>query len=487
MHMGLRMPRIVVPVVGVLLAGWVGVARAETRRSVVVLGFDGPTKTAAAAEHAVVKLLKKKHTLVSTKRYLDARRRLGALAPTAKHFARIAGAVGIDVIVSGEVRRRAGRSTLKLTLREGKTGQTVDTVRLPLRGGIVDTEALADELYDLIAWIEPGATGEADRMVAAVRTDRAPTRARGGDAAVPASEEPADEEPLAAAAGDSEDGLDDADDRTTETLVDDSVGDRAAGRASPGRIELAAGLSFIGRDLTFSHQASLAPAERPVSYDGQPVGGVTLDAEIFPFSFSDKVRARYGGRMTRLGAWFSFDRALGLRSQVTMQGEVHELPTTQGRWGVGARYHQPIGAVAISAEVGFNRLTHAIDAGAMDIGLPNVAYSYLDFGAGVRVPVGSRLAARGTARLLHVLAAGDLMAADGYGSGTAMGLDMNAGIEVRATPRIRVTGGLRYLRMGLDFDGTGRLSTDLDADPDQDVGGATDTYVGGYVLGGYSF
>jgi hypothetical protein len=31
------------------------------------------------------------------------------------------------------------------------------------------------------------------------------------------------------------------------------------------------------------------------------------------------------------------------------------------------------------------------------------------------------------------------------------------------------------------------MSTDLDGDPDQDVGGAADKYVGAYVLGGYSF
>ena len=41
--------------------------------------------------------------------------------------------------------------------------------------------------------------------------------------------------------------------------------------------------------------------------------------------------------------------------------------------------------------------------------------------------------------------------------------------------------------MAFDFAGTGPMTTELDGDPDQDVGGATDRYFGLYLLGGYAF
>ncbi len=40
--------------------------------------------------------------------------------------------------------------------------------------------------------------------------------------------------------------------------------------------------------------------------------------------------------------------------------------------------------------------------------------------------------------------------------------------------------------MAYDFDGSG-MQTNRDAEPDQDVGGALDVFLGGYVTAGYIF
>jgi hypothetical protein len=220
---------------------------------------------------------------------------------------------------------------------------------------------------------------------------------------------------------------------------------------------------------------------RPYSYDGAAAGGLYLDGEIYPL-------AGQGKHLARLGASLVIDRAVGLSSQLSMNGSTTEFDTVQSRWGLGLRYALPVSDGAIvKLAAGYDQLEHTIDASGVNVPLPDVSYSYLDIGAGAYVPLGKEIAVNADARYLHVLSAGEIQDADKYGTGNVVGLDVDANLEYRMSPTIHLRAGVRYLRMAFDFDGSGSWTTELDGDPDQDVGGASDTYLGGYMTAGYTF
>lgn len=401
------------------------VAHAGKRR-VAVEPFDGPGKLARRAHAAVTEIVQRDHELVDPDEPADA-------------------------IVSGVVRRKGKRVTLVLTVRAAATGETVDTLRVPLRGGKLAGAArarLEGDLLDLIAWVEPAPAPEPEP--------------------VPTLVEPTVIEP----------------DVEPEPRVSRGVElERPRDPARP-TLELGAGVSVISRDLSFSHQASLAMSERPLGYDGSPVGGLYLAGELYPAALAGRAG---DGALGNLGVAFAFDRAMSVTSRHDDGAMEREFDTSQVRMGVGVRYRVMLGNTAVKAAAGYNKLSHDIDTGGAALALPNVSYSYLDLGAGVRHPLTDRVAVTGDARYLNVLGAGAIVEADAYGAATVNGVDLDAGLQWRATDRISVRGGVRYLRMGFSFEGTGAMSTDLDGDPDQDVGGASDVYLGGYLLAGVAY
>ena len=137
-------------------------------------------------------------------------------------------------------------------------------------------------------------------------------------------------------------------------------------------------------------------------------------------------------------------------------------------------------------------LSFAIDRGAAPVGVvvnvPNVEYHYLDPGLAVRVPLSSRLALCAAGRFLLVESAGEVQQADQYGAAKMTGFDADAALELRATPRVLLRAGARYLAIAFAFDGSGAMTTSRDGDPTSvNVGGALDRYLGGYASAGYLF
>jgi hypothetical protein len=497
---------IVVALVAVAMAA--APALAEQKRRVVVLGFTGPAKEAKQAEKTVTRALREAHEIVSTKQFVAARRALKANKPTDKNYARVAADIGADAIVSGELRRRGARRTLELTVREGKTGKVIDTARIPVRGKTLTVEAVRTDLYDLVAWAEPiedwdksmppkpdrkgkllakqpAKPDRKARQPEPVTEMSAHAERRAGEAGAESKETEAEMSAHAerrageASAESKETGIASTGDAAVDALA-------ASGSPAPaGRGIVHAGMSFVGRDLTFQHQASLMPDQQPTSYDGGVVGGVYLQGEVHPTRFMKQAPARK--HLDRVAVAFELDNAIGLRSQYDDGMQMRDFTTSQLRWGLGVRYALDLGKPTVRFGAGYNRLSHKIDTGTVDIGLPDVSYKYLDVGAGASYALSPRLAAHGAARYLAVIGAGEIVTANAYGSASVKGIDVDAGVEYTVTPRIAVRGGVRYLRMAFDFDGSGAMATDRDGDPDQDVGGAADKYVGGYVQAGYNF
>jgi len=268
--------------------------------------------------------------------------------------------------------------------------------------------------------------------------------------------------------------------------VDSSQGGTTSIRTTP--VLLLGGASFIGRNLTFSHAGDAADA--PAGYQGKPVPGGYVAGEVYPMAFGGKK-----GTAANIGIGFVADRAVGLKSQVADgMGGATNLATRQSRYGASLRYRHNFGAgdngVSLYAQVGYTKLSFVLDKAsapaAVVVDVPNVSYGYVDPGAGVRIPIGSKLAALVEGRFLAVLSAGEIQTAEQYGAATITGVDADGAIEYRINEHFLARAGARLVLLGYTFKGNGAL-IDRNGDGNPDVGGAADRYLGGYLTAGYVF
>jgi len=143
--------------VGLMAAGCALGRAPEPPKRIAVVKFKGAK--AKKLQHIVADMVGKHHDLVSYKQYSRAARKLGARRMQAKHVRRVAAELSIDAVVEGKLVRRSRRSyTLKLLVREGVTGKTIQTYSIPVRKRRIsesNQRKLEDKLLDLIAEIEP--------------------------------------------------------------------------------------------------------------------------------------------------------------------------------------------------------------------------------------------------------------------------------------------------------------------------------------------
>ena len=293
-----------------------------------------------------------------------------------------------------------------------------------------------------------------------------------------------DEEPRRTAMRDAGEDDDDEPDASVEAEVSPSA--PTSPRTTP--VLLHAGVSFVGRNLSFSYAGD--EADRPLGYQGNPVPGIFAEGEIYPMAFSNK-----RGVLANLGVGFVADRVLRLNSAVDDgMGGTALLTTRQSRYGASLLYRHNFGdgprGVSLTASVGYTKLSFVIDKEAAPAGVivdvPNVSYAYADPGLGVRIPITGPLAALVEGKFLAVLDTGEIQDPNQYGAATVTGFDADAGLEYRIGEHFLARAGARFVMMGYAFKGTGTL-TDRDENGEVDVGGASDRYLGGYVTAGYAF
>jgi hypothetical protein len=192
-----------------------------------------------------------------------------------------------------------------------------------------------------------------------------------------------------------------------------------------------------------------------------------------------------------------FDRVIKIESQYQSGGMVYKLGSTEQTLGVGAVYRHLVGAkLAVTGSVRYNLRKFVIDRSGAPAGetvdIPDVEYTYVDPGVGVRYLLGPKMALGADLRYLYVLGAGTISDMDQYGGGKESGLDLGARFDYQLGAKLllRATAGLT--RIGLTFDGSGTLSNNRDSmtSPDlttREVSGATDLYFGGALTGVYTF
>ncbi len=147
-----------------LVFGLGGLAYADKRKRVVVLPFEG--EKAEKFHEAVVKLLKKTHTVISTAKWEGTAEELSAAKVTGKNIKKVAKKLKIDGIVEGTVEKRRDEYIIRIKLHAGTTGEIVGSpINTKADGPRLDGSAakdLKDELIDAISALDSNRAGGGD-------------------------------------------------------------------------------------------------------------------------------------------------------------------------------------------------------------------------------------------------------------------------------------------------------------------------------------
>lgn len=246
-------------------------------------------------------------------------------------------------------------------------------------------------------------------------------------------------------------------------------------------VDAVAGVSITMRRMSFSIRSGFRAT--PPGYKGIPVAGALVDATVYPLALGHK----RSDQLKNIGVELLYDRVIKLSSQDPMTKMTYS--TIESRFALNGVYRYPLGSSATSPVVigslGFLRQSFNI-LGPVDI--PDVKYSMVPLGAGIRFPLNGKLTLAADARLLVVLAAGQISDGNQYGDATVLGFEGAVGADYLITPNIFVRAAGRIETIGFSFKGNGRQAVARDNDPmTVDVTAGRDNYFAGMATVGYIY
>lgn len=251
---------------------------------------------------------------------------------------------------------------------------------------------------------------------------------------------------------------------------------------------LSLGVSAVTRSLEFTSREGLD--NPPEGYQGPVVPSLMVGADIYPAALSNK-----HGAMSKLGLGFNFNKVFGLETAVGGSSGV-TLPTSQMSYGVALkvrhRFRKAAYRPTVIASLGFQRLDFHVDKESapdgVTVDLPNTAYTYFYPGIELYAQFAKKLLASADFKFPLVTSAGEMQEPEQYGAATITGFDVGVGAVYKLSSSIVVNAGVRYLALGFDFKGTGEQAVNRDGDPaTEDVAGAMDKYLRGYLTASYAF
>ena len=274
----------------------------------------------------------------------------------------------------------------------------------------------------------------------------------------------------------------DDDGAASDTESDRGPLDAATARSPAERaLDAVIGLSVTMRRMSFT----VSPALRatPPGYKGTPVAGGLLDVTFYPLAMNHN----RSDQLKNIGVELLYDRVIKLNSQDPQTKKVYS--TVESRFALGGVYRYPLGTSATAPVVvgtlGFQRQSFNIQ-GPVDI--PDVKYSMIPLGAGIRYPLGGKLTLGADAKLLVVVGTGQISDGNQYGEASVIGFEGAVGADYLITPNIFARANLRIETIGFTFKGTGFQTNQRDGDAmTQDVQSGRDTYFGGMATVGYIF
>ncbi|MGE0550080.1 MAG: hypothetical protein AB7O24_23070 [Kofleriaceae bacterium] len=249
---------------------------------------------------------------------------------------------------------------------------------------------------------------------------------------------------------------------------------------SPDAFRIDVGPSVAKRSLTFNQRANFPEQVKPFST--APVPGARVELELFPLAFGGSK-----GALAGIGIAGEFDRTLSLKLASTSEPDVRSNATQQ-HWLVGLRYRFGLGPAALAVGVGYGKRSFIIDRSglmnATSIDIPDTAYTAIEPGLSIRVPLGSTLAFTLDGRGMIVRDAGPIQEPESFGRAKVYGGVGRFGIDVGLGQRFVVRLLAEYVHVAFKFTGEGKQSSERDMMPGIDVGGALDRSLGGAVTFG---
>lgn len=237
-------------------------------------------------------------------------------------------------------------------------------------------------------------------------------------------------------------------------------------RRKPKFLVIDAGAELLNRKLAYAQVATANLRQYDLSLFAQPAVGV----EVYPLAL---VR---DDLLAGLGVEASVAFAPWLQSRLTSVTDV--FPTSTMRIDGGLRWSIapiPTFALVITPYVGVRSQSFTVsplaDGRRID-GLPNISVLGLRAGLGLEVPVvPGWLDLFGRFGIVPVFSGGELLSAAFFPSGSAFGLEANAGLGVRLGAVVSVRASFEWATYGFTFK---TQPTDAYV-----AAGATDTYLGG--------
>ena len=473
--------------------------------------FTGPQ--AKKAEAVVVRALRKKATLVSSRRWSASSKKLFAKSHKPEDIAAVAQDVGAIVVVTGLVKRDHRTWQLAISVRDGATGRSRDKLKYPLKGPRIEKSTLellgaeVEEAFDhtLAAVNQPGgADGDESKKPKPTTTGKKPK--------VGAIDENDDEQkptkpstvepvakPVAKPVANNDTKPDTKTDTKPQPTGDNETPPGLANKKADeppqkkkvqlGRPRWApyfdawAGATLSGRSFDFT------PSSLP-HFSSGIVGGVRVDVTIYPLAFT---HASARGVFAGLGIGATVDKPFWPASKGPdgQYYDTQELRVDGGlRWRfvlyksvprpelillVGGGLHQ----FAISKKQ--DPVTNMFN----DVGPPDVAYAYGSAGLGFRLHF-AEWALLWVAFNYHlVFDAGPAQRADEYGPANTFGIRGQGGLDFFVYKGIKLGAMGFYERFDLTFVG----SDPLPAKPGNGdlAQRAVDQYFGGVLVLGYVF
>jgi hypothetical protein len=274
-----------------------------------------------------------------------------------------------------------------------------------------------------------------------------------------------------------------------------AVGAQALNQAHRA-IDITAGMSFTSRRLRFKSSGFAAPSTPPRSYDTVPVAGFTFDGEAYPLAYGHKKR----GPLTNIGLTAMFDRTFRIRTRLrytdpgTGMAREKELQSTYQRYAIGATYRHNLGSpekpLMVTGGLRFGSQSFSVDRGGVDakiVDIPDVKYVMIEPSAGIKYAVTPKIGVGAEVSLALTRSIGAIQSASQYGPATVTGFEGDAFLDYLITDKIFARAGVHAETIGMKFKGYGALSNMRDADADQEVRSARDTYLGGALTAGYLF
>ncbi len=257
-------------------------------------------------------------------------------------------------------------------------------------------------------------------------------------------------------------------------------------------VDAKVGLSFLKRTMAFT--SSLPAESAPAEYKGPASPAAYIDVTVFPLAIGHK---RHG--ITKdIGVAIGFDRVLKLQSSVDfMDGTANKtakVATTSQRFTIGAVFRHSFGksetAPMVVAGVRYSSKKFELSSSGLPdkaIDLPNVAYSSVDPSLNIVYPINAKIAINVGGDIMLISKTGQIQNNDQFGPATVLGIEAEAGVDYRVTPKIFVHAGFMFSSISFKFKGQGEKTTMRDMDPDADVTAAKDTYLGGIATAGFVY